>query len=329
VNTNWHSIFNDFKKIKVLIVGDAMIDSYMWGSINRQSPEAPIPIVDIEKYEKRLGGAANVASQIKALGATPLLCSVIGNEDKGFFDLMKHENLSTRGILQEERKTTIKTRIISENKQQLRVDEEDTFPIINESDFIKNSINLMSNVHVVIFQDYNKGVLTKNVINSLVEFATNKQIPTLVDPKKENYWQYKGVNLFKPNSIELIESNSKKEVLSLENISMIVNEQRKQLNAKLFLVTLSEKGVFIQTEKEEHHYSAYNRKIIDVSGAGDAVIATAALALAQKLDCHILAQLANLAGGLSCENVGVNPIDRENLLNEAIRLVQNRKIYNA
>ncbi len=321
MNTNWHSIFNDFKKIKVLIVGDAMIDSYMWGSINRQSPEAPIPIVDIEKYEKRLGGAANVAANIKALGATPILCSVIGNEDKGFFDLMKCENLSAKGILQEERKTTVKTRIISENKHQLRVDEEDTFPIINESDFIKHSIDLMSNVHVVIFQDYNKGVLTKHVINSLVEFATKKQIPTLVDPKKENYWQYKGLNIFKPNITELIESNSKEEELCLENISKIVTKQRKQLNAKLFLLTMSEKGIFIQTKNEEHYLPAHKRKIIDVSGAGDAVIATAALALAQKLDHQNLAQLANLAGGLSCEKVGVNPVDRQNLLNEAIRLI--------
>lgn len=321
MNTNWYSIFNDFEKIKVLIVGDAMIDSYMWGSINRQSPEAPIPIVDIEKHEKRLGGAANVASNIKALGATPILCTVIGNEDKGFFDLMKHENLSTIGILQEERKTTVKTRVISENKHQLRIDEEDTFPIINESDFIKHSTDLMSDVQVIIFQDYNKGVLTKYVINSLVKFAKIKQIPTLVDPKKENYWQYKGVNLFKPNIKELIESYSEKEALSLENISKIIAKQRKQLDANSFLLTLSEKGVFIQTKNEEHHYPAYNRTIIDVSGAGDAVIAAAALALTQRLDYNILAQLANLAGGLSCEKVGVNPIEKDNLLSEAIRLI--------
>ena len=321
MNSDWHSIFNNFKKIKVLIVGDSMIDSYMWGSINRQSPEAPIPIVDIEKYEKRLGGAANVAANIKALGATPILCSVIGNDDKGFFDLMKRENLSAKGILQEERKTTIKTRIISENKHQLRLDEEDTFPINNESDFIKHSIDLMNDVNVVIFQDYNKGVLTKHVINSLVEFATKKQIPTLVDPKKENYWQYKGLNIFKPNISELIESNTKEEELCLENISKIVTKQRKQLNAKLFLLTMSEKGIFIQTKNEEHYLPAHKRKIIDVSGAGDAVIATAALALTQKLDHQNLAQLANLAGGLSCEKVGVNPVDRQNLLNEAIRLI--------
>ena len=321
MNTDWYSIFNNFKKIKVLIVGDSMIDSYMWGSINRQSPEAPIPIVDIEKHEKRLGGAANVAANIKALGATPILCSVIGNDDKGFFDLMKRENLSTEGILIEERKTTIKTRIISENKHQLRVDEEDTFPINNESDFIKHSIDLMNNVNVVIFQDYNKGVLTKYVIDNLVKFALKKKIPTLVDPKKENYWQYKGINIFKPNITELIESNAKEEELCLENISKIVTKQRKRLNTKLFLLTMSEKGMFIQTKSEEHYLPAHNRKIIDVSGAGDAVIATAALALTQKLDHQNLAKLANLAGGLSCEKVGVNPIDRQNLLNEAIRLI--------
>ena len=178
MNSNWHSIFNNFKKIKVLIVGDAMIDSYMWGIINRQSPEAPIPIVDINKHENKLGGAANVASHIKALGATPILCSVIGNEDKGFLDLMKREKLSTKGILQEERKTTVKTIIIIENKHQLRVDEEDNFPITNEYKFIKHTIKLMKNANVVIFQDYNKGVLTKDVIRSLIKYAKIKKIPT-------------------------------------------------------------------------------------------------------------------------------------------------------
>ena len=179
----------------------------------------------------------------------------------------------------------------------------------------------MNDVNVVIFQDYNKGVLTKYVIDNLVEFVLKKKIPTLADPKKENYWQYKGLNIFKPNISELIESNTKEEELCLENISKIVTKQRKQLNAKLFLLTMSEKGMFIQSKNEEHYLPAHKRKIIDVSGAGDAVIATAALALTQKLDHQNLAQLANLAGGLSCEKVGVNPVDRQNLLNEAIRLI--------
>lgn len=319
---DWHNIFNDFAKIKVLIIGDAMIDSYMWGCINRQSPEAPIPIVDIEKYEKRLGGAANVASNIKALGGIPILCSVIGNDDKGFFDLMKIENLSTEGILQEERKTTIKTRIISENKHQLRVDEEDTFPIAIESEFIQHAQNLLNDVQIVIFQDYNKGVLSKNVISQLIKSAKKLNIPILVDPKKNNYWEYKGVDLFKPNKKELIESKSNSnESLSLDSLADIVSSQRKELNAKAFLLTLSHKGVFVETENESTHYPAFKRNIVDVSGAGDAVIATAALALAKKINFNTTAQLANLAGGLSCEKVGVNPLNKNTLLEEAIRLI--------
>tara|TARA_Y100000385_G_scaffold263060_1_gene295173 strand:+ start:23080 stop:24048 length:969 start_codon:yes stop_codon:yes gene_type:complete len=322
VKINWHNIFNDFAKIKVLIIGDAMIDSYMWGSINRQSPEAPIPIVDVEKHEKRLGGAANVASNIKALGGTPVLCSVIGNDDKGFFDLMKAEKLSTEGILQEDRKTTLKTRIISENKHQLRVDEEDTFSISNESDFIQHTKHLMKDVQIVIFQDYNKGVLSKNIISELISSAKKLNIPVLVDPKKDNYWEYKGVDLFKPNSKELIESNSSNnDSLSLDSLAHIVSYQRKQLDAKAFLLTLSEKGVYIQTENESTHYPAFKRNIVDVSGAGDAVIATAALALAKNINFNAIAQLANLAGGLSCESVGVNPLDKDMLLKEASRLI--------
>jgi len=322
VKINWHNIFNDFAKIKVLIIGDAMIDSYMWGSINRQSPEAPIPIVDVEKHEKRLGGAANVASNIKALGGTPILCSVIGNDDKGFFDLMKADKLSSEGILQEDRKTTLKTRIISENKHQLRVDEEDTFSISNESDFIQHTKHLMKDVQIVIFQDYNKGVLSKNIISELISSAKKLNIPVLVDPKKDNYWEYKGVDLFKPNSKELTESNSSdNDSLSLDSLAHIVSYQRKQLDAKAFLLTLSEKGIYIQTENESTHYPAFKRNIVDVSGAGDAVIATAALALAKNINFNAIAQLANLAGGLSCESVGVNPLDKDMLLKEASRLI--------
>jgi len=319
---NWHSIFNGFEKVKILIVGDAMIDSYMWGNINRQSPEADIPIVDVDKYEKKLGGAANVASNIKALGGTPILCSVIGHDDKGFLSLMNKENLSTEGILQEDRKTTVKTRIISEDKHQLRVDEEDTFCIIGESEFIERTTSLMKNIDVIIFQDYNKGVLSKNVITDLIKQAKLLNIPILVDPKKENYFQYQGVDLFKPNAKELVESEKEtKDSLNLNTLFETVSTQRKQLNAKAFLLTLSENGVYIQTENEGLHYPATQRNIIDVSGAGDAVIATAALAMARQLEFDKLAQLANLAGGLTCENIGVNPLDKEILLKEAIRLI--------
>ena len=164
MSNNWHNIFEQFAQQKVLIVGDAMLDAYMWGNINRQSPEADVPIVDIEKCEKRLGGAANVAKNIASLGATPILCSVIGDNDQGFFELMNKQGLCTQGVLQENRKTTVKTRIFSNNKHQLRVDEEDLLPIQSEQVFVKNTIKLMEGVSVIIFQDYNKGVLTSTVI---------------------------------------------------------------------------------------------------------------------------------------------------------------------
>ena len=319
---NWHSIFQGFEKINAIIIGDAMIDSYMWGNINRQSPEAPIPIVDIDRYEKRLGGAANVASNIKALGANAILCSVIGANDKGFYELMKSDKLSAEGILQENRKTTVKTRIISENKHQLRVDEEDVFPISKENEFIEQTSILMKDADVVIFQDYNKGVLTKSTITSLIKKAKQYNLPILVDPKKNNYWQYKGVDLFKPNAKELIESNSTQSIsYDIKTLTDIVSKQRQQLKVKEFLLTLSEKGVFIQNDNNNYLFPAFKRNVIDVSGAGDAVIATAALALASGLSSENLAQLANLAGGLSCEKVGVNPIHKMKLLEEANRLI--------
>ncbi|MDA7794546.1 bifunctional ADP-heptose synthase [Flavobacteriales bacterium] len=319
---NWKSVFDKFEKIKVLIVGDAMIDAYMWGNINRQSPEAPIPIVDITTHEKRLGGAANVAINIKALGAEPILCSVIGNDKDDFFQLMKTENLSTNGILTDNRKTTIKTRVISEGKHQLRIDEEDTFPIKNENEFITNTIALMRNVDVVIFQDYNKGVLTQKVIDALITESKKLNKLVLVDPKKDNYWSFKNVDLFKPNLNELNHSSKKDfDATSFQEINNEVSAQRQKLNANYFMLTLSQHGVLIQDEKNSRLFPVFERNVIDVSGAGDCVIATASLALASGLSTEQIAQLSNLAGGLSCEKVGVNPVEKENLLNEAIRLI--------
>ena len=322
MTNKWISIFKKFEKTKILVIGDAMIDYYMWGNIHRKSPEADIPIVDIEKYERKLGGAANVANNIKSLGGNVILSSVIGNNDQGLLNLMRKENLCTHGVLQEERKTSVKTRIICDGKHQLRLDEEDTFPIKNEKYFIQHSVQLMSETDVIVFQDYNKGLLSKNVITELIKEAKLRNKPILVDPKKDNYWMYKGVDLFKPNKKELLESQSlKSKNINLKKIFHIASNQRKKIDAKAFLLTLSEKGVFIQTKNDSMHYPSFKKKIIDVSGAGDAVIATSALALACQLDFFQLAQLANLAGGLSCESIGVNPLKKNDFLKEVIRSI--------
>ena len=284
------------------------------GNIQRQSPEADVPVVDIEKHEKRLGGAANVAKNISSLGSTPILCSVIGNNDQGFFELMNKKGLCTKGILQENRKTTVKTRIISKNKHQLRVDEEDLFPIQSEQMFIDNTIALMDGVSIIIFQDYNKGVLTPTVIKKIIAAAKIKQIPIAVDPKKDNFWAYKGVDLFKPNLKELNDACGTQ--IAGSNITDIEKETRslqKKLNAKNILLTLSENGIFHLAE-ESFYQAAFKRNIIDVSGAGDSVIAIAALGLSLGLSTPDLCTISNLAGGLACEKAGVVTIQKEKLL---------------
>ena len=197
---NLNTLFQGFNDKKVLIVGDAMIDAYMWGEVNRMSPEAPVPVVEVKKHENRLGGAANVALNLKALGANPILCSVIGTGDRGvlFEKLMKESNLSTEGILStNKRKTTIKTRVIAENKHQLRIDEEETSPIEQVEEFLKLTLSLINDVDVVILQDYNKGVLTPEIIEWVIDSANKKGIPTIVDPKKLNFNSYKNCTIFK------------------------------------------------------------------------------------------------------------------------------------
>ena len=314
MSNNWHNIFEQFAQQKVLIVGDAMLDAYMWGNINRQSPEADVPIVNIEKHEKRLGGAANVAKNIASLGARPILCSVIGDNDQGYFELMNKQGLCTKGVLQENRKTTVKTRIFSNNKQQLRIDEEDLFPIQSEQLFVKNTIKLMEGVSVIIFQDYNKGVLTSTVIKKIIAAAKDKHIPIAVDPKKDNFWAYQEVDLFKPNLKELNDACGTQ--IAGDNITGIEKETKKlqkKIKAKNILLTLSENGIF-HLSNESFHQTAFERNIVDVSGAGDSVIAAAALGICLKITAQELCTISNLAGGLVCEKAGVVPVQKENLL---------------
>ena len=320
---NLNTLFQGFNDKKVLIVGDAMIDAYMWGEVNRMSPEAPVPVVEVKKHENRLGGAANVALNLKALGANPILCTVIGTGDRSvlFEKLMKESKLSTKGILStNKRKTTIKTRVIAENKHQLRIDEEETFPILQEDEFLKLTISLMDDIDVVILQDYNKGVLTPEIIEGVISSANKKGIPSIVDPKKLNFNSYKNCTIFKPNLAE-IKAGMKVDfdANNIAEIEKATSELRKKLSAKGVLLTLSEKGICINSEKEFKHTPAFKRNIIDVSGAGDTVISVASLCLASNMDYTDLSVLSTLAGGLVCEEVGVMPINKEKLLKQALK----------
>jgi D-glycero-beta-D-manno-heptose-7-phosphate kinase len=316
-------IFQAFSRLRVLIIGDVMIDSYLWGKVERISPEAPVPIVHVQKREMRLGGAANVALNVQSMGATPVLCSVIGDDLDGdnFISLLDKGKLPKEGIVRSDgRITTIKHRVISGGHHMLRVDQEiDSMISTKESNLLfERAKKLIPFCDVIIFEDYDKGVLHQDVITRIIAFANKNNKPTVVDPKKRNFLSYKNASLFKPNRKELKEGLKLDNNLDeLQEIHKAVKELKASLKSKAILITLSEKGVFIEQNKEQHLIPAHLREISDVSGAGDTVISIAALCYALQLPPKLLAGLSNLGGGIVCEHVGVVPINKNVLLKEA------------
>ncbi len=318
-------IFDSFNRLNVLILGDIMLDAYVWGKVERISPEAPVPVVVAQRREFRLGGAGNVVLNVAALGAKAVICSVVGRDGYGdqLLRILRENNLADDGILQSDaRITTVKERIIAGSQQIVRVDTETDAPIA-ETDrraLVERAKRLAEQADVIIFEDYDKGVLNAETIAELTAFANARNIPTVVDPKKRNFLHYHEVTLFKPNLKELREGlNLHFDVRNPAEVEAAVHQLKDTLRVRGTLITLSERGVFIDFGGEKHHLPAHIRQIADVSGAGDTVISIAACALALGLPPRQLAALANLGGGLVCESVGVVPIDKELLKQEAIR----------
>ena len=322
-------LFKKFSSYRVLIVGDVMIDSYMFGKVERISPEAPIPIVTSTHKENRLGGAANVALNIKSLGATPLLCSVIGKDEKAdvLLKRMEVQGIPPEGLVQtKKRKTTVKTRVISQHQHLLRVDEEENTPL--SASLEKRLLEviyktLSQSIDAVIFEDYDKGIITPSIIKHTTELANEYNIPVLVDPKKRNYHQYKNITLFKPNFRELVEGSK----IDLDKSDhdkqfILAKKLHKEKNFDLILITLSEAGVFISDGESYSTIPAEVREITDVSGAGDTLIATASLCCAAGLTPFDIASISNLAGGLVCEKSGVVPVNRDDLMEEMLIRVE-------
>ena len=240
---------------------------------------------------------------------------------------MHEQQLSIEGILiDKKRKTTTKTRVIAKQQHQVRVDEEDTFPINIEATFLKLVDSLISDIDVIILQDYNKGVLTPDIINSIIKLANKTNIPTIVDPKSQNFNCYKNCTIFKPNLSEIKEGMKMNcNVENIEELEQVTEKLRALLNADAILLTLSEKGICINTKKSFKYTDIFIKKIEDISGAGDTVLAVAGVCLATNINYDSLSILANIAGGIVCENVGVVPINKERLLNEAIKCFNNDK----
>ncbi|MFU8842580.1 MAG: bifunctional heptose 7-phosphate kinase/heptose 1-phosphate adenyltransferase [Bacteroidales bacterium] len=327
-------LFNTFNNLNVLIIGDVMVDSYIWGKVNRISPEAPVPIVEVEKRENRLGGAANVALNIKAMGANPVLCSLVGDDLKGkeFMELLRAEGMDDMGmVISRERITTTKFRVIGNKMQLLRVDEEVVHNLSNsDNQLLSERFRAVLGKFppdVLIFQDYDKGVITTQLISSVIEWARENNIPVAVDPKKKNFRHYQHVNLFKPNLKEISEGlNLEIRTDHGDQLKNAVAALRKLLKPEVVLVTLSDKGILVDYEEEGNHkhhiMPSIVRSVSDVSGAGDTVISVAALCLAKKIHPEEMAFISNLAGGQVCEKVGVVPVDKNRLLNEILRLKQ-------
>ncbi|OWY24355.1 hypothetical protein C7N43_16510 [Sphingobacteriales bacterium UPWRP_1] len=322
-------IFESFHNLKALVIGDVMLDHYLFGHVNRISPEAPIPIVDIYKHENRLGGAANVAQNIKELGAKVFLASVVGDDPDGytFKDELQQAGISSRYIvLDQERKTTVKNRIVSRNQQMLRFDSEQRNPLEENTELLllDNIIDIIYTEapHVVILQDYNKGVLTPKLIANVIHNARQAKIPVAVDPKYDNFFEYRGCTLIKPN---LAEATNALEMdinpLKIDTLIAADSQLRAILQNSISVITLGSKGIFVATEDDHEVCPAYQRNIIDVSGAGDTVLALLALGLALELDIFATVELANIAAGLVCEQVGVAPVDKEKLYKEAVALL--------
>jgi len=325
----WSDIGKRFEGINVLIIGDVMIDAYIWGAVERISPEAPVPIINVRKRDYRLGGAANVGLNIQALGARPILCALAGQDENGkrLLHLLDEKAMSKEGIVTTNRRpTTLKARVIAAHQQVVRIDEESEQPASAEEEalLLDRIEKLMPECKVIIFEDYDKGTITPRIIEAVVTKAKAAHIPVVVDPKKRNFLHYQGVTLFKPNLKELREG-LKVEIDPKDRNSVIraVEMVKAKLGAAGIMLTLSEYGVFIDFEGKQISIPAHQREIADVSGAGDTVISIAAVCVALQLPAERIVALSNLGGGLVCQHVGVVPVNKAELFREAEELIPN------
>ena len=322
--TNFDQLFIDFSKLKVVIIGDVMLDTYWWGQVDRISPEAPVPVVSLQRKEHRVGGAANVALNTVALGAQTSIVSVIGTDADGVLlkSLFEEQHIDTKYLLSTDtRITTNKTRVMSRNQQMMRLDAEITTPITTdiEQALLQKFIACLDTQKpdVVIFEDYDKGVLTTSIIKEAIAICTERNIVMSVDPKKNNFLAYNGVTLFKPNLKEVKEGLQLAiPAVTLENLKLVHAQLQKYLAHQISLITLSEKGMFFDTGDIAKIIPTHVRSIADVSGAGDTVIAVASLVYAATKNIELATEMANIAGGLVCEEVGTAAINKTRLLSE-------------
>jgi rfaE bifunctional protein kinase chain/domain len=327
--TDFTQLFGKFGQIKAGVIGDIMLDTYLWGHVERISPEAPVPVVTLDKREYRIGGAGNVALNLASLGAHVASFSVIGKDEDGkrLEGLLQSQRIDT-GYLEksETRITTSKARIIGRNQQMMRLDSETTrdLSVPEEDELIGQVERYLEREHpqIMVFEDYNKGVLTARVIREVIRLCRHHTVITAVDPKRKNFFSYEGVTIFKPNLKEVKEGlNLLLDEIRLPVLQQIHEQLAEKLQHQISFITLSEKGVFYQAGEQSALVPSHLRNVADVSGAGDTVIAVASLVYAVTKDVRLMAEVANIAGGLVCEEVGTVAINKDRLLEECKELI--------
>lgn len=319
---DYSTIFNGLAGKKVIVIGDVMLDSYIWGDVKRISPEAPVPVVRVSQTEHRLGGAANVAKNLAALGLQPVLFSIIGTDDAGvqLREVLAKRAISDQRIFASDNcTTTVKLRVLSGNHQMLRIDTDpnSAIPDSMTNTLVQEYQHCLAHesISAVILQDYNKGVLTESVITQLIAYAQDHGVPIFVDPKKQNFSCYAHVQLFKPNFKEFCEGIGKTcDKQNSRELYKLALEYMQEKQISRLMITLSEHGVFIANQSDYVHIPTQVRHVADVSGAGDTVISVAAACIIAGLPDNEVARISNIAAGLACEMPGVVSISKEDLL---------------
>ncbi|MGI8639525.1 MAG: D-glycero-beta-D-manno-heptose-7-phosphate kinase [Pyrinomonadaceae bacterium] len=313
-------ILENFSKVKVLVVGDVMLDRFWWGNVSRISPEAPVPVVNLQNTSLAAGGAANVAANIAGLGAEPLLVGVIGGDEEAklFPDVLNKSNVSANFLVKiPTRQTTIKTRVVAHSQQIVRIDRE-TKENLNQKEEQKvweKVLSLLEKAEIVIISDYAKGVLTDNLLERLITTAKVEDKLVLVDPKGKNYSKYRGATLLTPNQREAAEACNLEET-GEDFVEKSGNILLENLSVEALLITRGEKGMSLfQKNKEIAHLNSLARQVYDVTGAGDTVIASLAVALASGADFYEAANIANISAGLVVEQIGTTAISIKTLRN--------------
>jgi rfaE bifunctional protein kinase chain/domain len=323
-NKRLNELKKNFNGKRIAVVGDMMLDGYFWGDVKRISPEAPVPVLEVEDEFFRFGGAANVAYNIFTLGGIPVPVGVIGNDNYGsiFASLIKEKNIEAQGIIiDNDRPTTTKTRVIANSQHVVRIDKESKAYISNKieskiSSYLESTIDKLD---AIILQDYNKGILTPSLISKIISLADKKNILITVDPKFDNFFEYKNVTVFKPNRKET-ETVLGIRIKDNKDISSAGRNLLQKLNSEYVLLTLGEEGIAVfEKGDKERRMPTKARKVADVSGAGDTVISTLTIGLAAGANIYEACFLANYAAGVVCGEVGIVPIEKERLFETILK----------